>query len=53
MSTSTYRTVTLTTAEGALRDAKAAYEWALRHGNPGDVSRARRYLREAQQAVAG
>lgn len=42
------RIVELDSKEAALRDAKAAYEWALRHGNPGDVSRARRYLKEAQ-----
>jgi hypothetical protein len=36
-----------------LQDAKTAFEWALRHGNPSDVSRSRRFLREASAAAEG
>jgi hypothetical protein len=35
-----------------LQEAKAAYDYELRHGNPGSVGRARRFLREAQAEAA-
>lgn len=41
-----YRTIQLSPDEGKLRDAEEALRWALRHGNPSDVRRARRYLAE-------
>jgi hypothetical protein len=43
-----YRTVTLTPDVAKIRDAKEALRWALRHGTPSDVRRARRYLAEAK-----
>jgi hypothetical protein len=43
-----FRTVQLTPEEGKLRDAEELLRWALRHGNPSDVRRARRYLAEAK-----
>lgn len=46
----THRTVTLTKAEADYRDAKSCYDYELRHGTPGGVGRARRYLAEALRA---
>jgi hypothetical protein len=40
------------TPAARLQEAKLAFDYALRHGNPGDVSRGRRFLREAEAAVA-
>ena len=34
-------------AQLALADARSFYEWALRHGNPGDCARGRRFIAEA------
>lgn len=46
----TTQEVTLTANESALRDAQAYFDWALRHGSPGDVARGRRFLAEAKAA---
>ena len=48
---STTREVKLDPIEATLRDAQMCYDEALRYGNPGDVSRARRFLKEAKQAT--
>lgn len=47
-SVTTNRTVQISEAEAALRDAQAIYDYALRHGNAGS---ARVFLRAAQAAV--